>query len=270
MKVTVIEPHGFCAGVTAALRKAVAVAAEARPVFCLHELVHNELVVADLKKRGFSFVESIDDVPAGATVLFSAHGVPPSVRARAVERGLKVVDATCPFVERVHRSAREFAAKGLPVVVIGNPAHAEVRGIVGEVDGARVIDPAGALPEDLPSRFGLVSQTTMNADEVDALVASLRARHEVETMAEVCNATKVRQDAVKAFGGDALLVLGSANSSNTKRLCEVARCRTFRAGTISEVKALDFSGVRELGVTSGASTPETFFREAVACLRALA
>lgn len=270
MKITVIEPHGFCAGVTAALRKAVAVAAEARSVYCLHELVHNELVVSDLKKRGFSFVESIDDVPEGATVLFSAHGVPPSVRARAVERGLKVVDATCPFVERVHRSAREFAAKGLPVVVIGNPAHAEVRGIVGEVDGARVIDPAGALPEDLPPRFGLVSQTTMNADEVGALVASLRARHEVETMAEVCNATKVRQDAVKAFGGDALLVLGSANSSNTKRLCEVARCRTFRAGTISEVKSLDFSGVQELGVTSGASTPETFFRESVACLGGLA
>ena len=177
------------------------------------------------------------------------------------------MDATCPFVERVHRAARDFAAKGLPVVVIGNPSHAEVRGIVGEVDGARVIDPSAPLPRDLPPKFGLVSQTTMNADEVESLVASLREGHDVETMAEVCNATKVRQDAVKAFGGDALLVLGSANSSNTRRLCEVAKCRTFRAGTMDEVKSLDLSGVKELGVTSGASTPESFFRDAISLLR---
>lgn len=276
MRISVIEPHGFCAGVTAALRKAVAVAAEAqeaaadgepRPVFCLHQLVHNEVVVNDLKNRGFSFVESVEDVPDGAVVLFSAHGVSPAVRARAAERGLGIVDATCPFVERVHRAARDFAAKGLPVVVIGNPSHAEVRGIVGEVDGARVIDPSAPLPRDLPPKFGLVSQTTMNADEVESLVASLREDHDVETMAEVCNATKVRQDAVKAFGGDALVVLGSANSSNTRRLCEVAKCRTFRAGTMDEVKSLDLSGVKELGVTSGASTPESFFRDAISFLR---
>ena len=267
MTISVIEPHGFCAGVTAALRKAVAVAAEARPVFCLHQLVHNEVVVADLRTRGFSFVESIEDVPEGATVLFSAHGVSPAVRERAAERGLKVVDATCPFVERVHRAARDFAAKGMPVVVIGNPSHAEVRGIVGEAANAVVLDPSQPRARGLPPKFGLVSQTTMNADEVASLVAELRESHEVETMAEVCNATKVRQDAVKAFSGDALLVLGSANSSNTRRLCEVARCRTFRAGTIDEVRALDLSGVEALGVTSGASTPESFFREVVSFLR---
>ena len=148
----------------------------------------------------------------------------------------------------------------MPVVVIGNPAHAEVRGIVGEVAGARVLNPSDPrAAEGLPPRFGLVSQTTMNADGVAALAASLRARHAVETMAEVCRATQERQDAVKAFDGDALLVLGSANSSNTKRLCEIARCRTFRAGTLAEVRALDFAGVRRLGVTSGASTPEEFF-----------
>ena len=264
MKVTVVEPHGFCAGVTAALRTALSVEP---PVYCLHELVHNEIVVGDLRSRGFVFVERVEDVPEGSAVLFSALGVSPAVRARAEGRGLKVVDATCPFVERVHRAARDFAAKGLPVVVIGNPAHAEVRGIVGEVGNAIVLDPSAPLPRDLPPKFGLVSQTTMNADEVESLVAALRVGHEVETMAEVCNATKVRQDAVKAFSGDALLVLGSANSSNTRRLCEVARCRTFRAGTMDEVEALDLSGVVELGVTSGASTPETFFREAVSRLR---
>ena len=264
MKVVVVEPHGFCAGVTAALRKAQAFDA---PLYCLHELVHNEIVVGDLKARGFTFVESVEEVPDGAAVLFSAHGVSPAVRARAEERGLRVVDATCPFVERVHRAAREFAAKGLPVVVIGNPSHVEVCGIVGEVEDAIVLDPSATRVQELPPRFGLVSQTTMNADEVASIVASLREQHEVETMAEVCNATKVRQDAVKNFSGDALLVLGSASSSNTRRLCEVAKCRAFRAGTMDEVKALDLSGVAELGVTSGASTPESFFREAVSFLR---
>ncbi len=298
MKITVVEPHGFCAGVTAALRKALEVAAHAqdsstadgrqptsgnlRPVYCLHQLVHNEIVVGDLKKRGFVFVESVDEVPEGATVLFSAHGVSPAVRKRAEDRNLKVVDATCPFVGKVHKAARDFAARGLPVVVIGNPAHAEVQGIVGEVENSIVVqslDGRGTRPacprssgtldptEDLPPSFGLVSQTTMNADEVKEIVAKLKERYEVETMAEVCNATKVRQDAVKAFSGDALLVLGSANSSNTKRLCEVARCRTFRAGTMDEVKSLDLSGISELGVTSGASTPESFFSEAVAWLK---
>ena len=274
MKITVIEPHGFCAGVTAALRKALSISPKASnraaPVYCLHELVHNELVVSDLKKRGFVFVESVDDVPEGATILFSAHGVSPEVRARAQARGLDIVDATCPFVARVHRAARDFAAKGLPVVVIGNPDHAEVRGIVGEVENATVVNPKCPQPQAplKPSTpIGVVSQTTMNADEVALAISALRADYEVETMAEVCNATKERQDAVKTFSGDALLVLGSANSSNTKRLCEVARCRTFRAGTMDEVKALDLSGIENLGVTSGASTPETFFHEAVAYLR---
>ena len=303
VKITVVEPHGFCAGVTAALKKALSLSnacsttpqplnpSTPQPLYCLHELVHNEIVVADLKTRGFVFVESLNEVPEGSTVLFSAHGVGPEIRKRAAERRLTVVDATCPFVARVHKAARDFAARGLPVVVIGNPAHAEVKGIVGEVGGAVIVgslaeaeglEPpfgghAGARAPTAPAphepratnheprpALGVVSQTTMNADEVAEIIAELRRRFDVETMAEVCNATKERQDAVKAFGGDALLVLGSASSSNTRRLCEVARCRAFRAGTMAEVEALDLSGVAELGVTSGASTPESFFRAAVA------
>jgi 4-hydroxy-3-methylbut-2-enyl diphosphate reductase len=269
VKITVVEPHGFCAGVTAALRKALEAVSSEKTAYCLHELVHNEIVVDNLKKRGLVFVDSVDEVPPGSTVVFSAHGVSPAVRAKAKERNLKVVDATCPFVHKVHRAAREFAAKGLPVVVIGNIAHAEVQGVLGEVEGAIVMEAKQCLGSTggIPPRFGLVSQTTMNADEVEAAVEKLRERHDVETMAEVCTATKVRQDAVKAFAGDALLVLGSASSSNTKRLCEVARCRTFRAGSMDEVKSLDLSGVNELGVTSGASTPESFFVEAVEWLR---
>lgn len=276
MQVEVLEPHGFCAGVTAALRKALALVRDgaADTVYCLHELVHNEIVVGDLTRRGFKFVESVADVPAGATVLFSAHGVSPAVRRAAAARRLKVVDATCPFVTRVHTAAREFAARGLPVVVIGHENHAEVKGIVGEVSDVAGHSPAVTANSPTLSTapggsqtIGVVSQTTMNADEVAELVAQLKERFTVETMAEVCNATKERQDAVKAFDGDALLVLGSANSSNTRRLMEVARCRAFRAGTLEEVRALDLRGVRRLGVTSGASTPEIFLAEAVAYLK---
>ena len=276
MQVEVLEPHGFCAGVTAALRKALALVRDgaADTVYCLHELVHNEIVVGDLTRRGFKFVESVADIPEGTTVLFSAHGVSPAVRRAAAARRLKVVDATCPFVTRVHTAAREFAARGLPVVVIGHENHAEVKGIVGEVSDVAGHSPAitansPTLSTDLggAQTIGVVSQTTMNADEVAELVAQLKERFAVETMAEVCNATKERQDAVKAFDGDALLVLGSANSSNTRRLMEVARCRAFRAGTLDEVRALDLRGVRRLGVTSGASTPESFLAEAVAYLK---
>lgn len=277
MTISVIEPHGFCAGVTAALKKALSLAATLRDnpnpsLYCLHELVHNEIVVDELKKRGFTFVESLAEVPDGATVLFSAHGVAPQIREAAKARGIRVVDATCPFVERVHKAAREFAAKGLRVVVIGHPGHIEVKGIVGEVGEAVVISNVAAAKEfcaaaGTAARLGVVSQTTMNADEVAEIVAALKTRFKVETTAEVCNATKLRQDAVKAFGGDAVLVLGSASSSNTARLCECAPCRAFRAGTMDEVKSLDLSGVTHLGVTSGASTPEEFLKAAVAWLR---
>ena len=286
MTISVIEPHGFCAGVTAALKKALSLAAKPRDdsnpqtlkpsnpsLYCLHELVHNEIVVDELKKRGFTFVESLAEVPAGATVLFSAHGVAPQIREAAKARGIRVVDATCPFVDRVHKAAREFAEKGLRVVVIGHPGHIEVKGIVGEVGEAVVISNVAAAKEfcaataDAAARLGVVSQTTMNADEVAEIVAALKPSFKVETTAEVCNATKLRQDAVKAFGGDAVLVLGSASSSNTARLCECAPCRAFRAGTMDEVKSLDLSGVTHLGVTSGASTPEEFLKAAVAWLR---
>ena len=274
MKVTVIEPHGFCAGVTAALKKAIGLSSRrsGSAVYCLHELVHNDIVVNDLGRRGFTFVESVEEVPEGATVLFSAHGVSPAVRRRAAERRLEVVDATCPFVERVHKAAKEFAARGLRVVVIGHPGHIEVNGIVGEAENAIVIPDARAAQAlcdggtGRGEKLGVVSQTTMNSDEVAEIVAALKGRFDVETVAEVCNATKVRQDAVKAFDGDALLVLGSASSSNTARLCECARCKSFRAGTIDEVEALDLSGVEHLGITSGASTPETFLKAAVALL----
>lgn len=275
MKVDVLFPHGFCAGVVAALKKAFAV--KGKNIFGLHEIVHNEIVAERLAERGFVFVESLDEVPDGATVLFSAHGTSPAVRAEAIRRKLDVIDATCPFVTRVHNAVGGFSARGLEIVVIGHANHAEVKGIIGEAAAERVHTATAATLDALVEKLRLrgvekiavVSQTTMNSDEVAEIVEKLKKHFSVETMAEVCHATKERQDAVKAYDGDAILVLGSANSSNTNRLCEVARVKAFRAGTMDEVKAMDFSGIERLGVTSGASTPEDFLQQAVEYIRSL-
>ena len=268
MEVEVIEPHGLCAGVNAAVAKAL----KLRDVYCLHELVHNEIVVGDLKALGFRFVDRVEDVPEGETVVFSAHGVPPSVRAAAAERRLKVVDATCPFVAKVHRAARDFSRRGIPVVVLGDPAHVEWKGIAGEAESPLTFEEAMKMEK---TSVGVVAQTTMNADEVARQVSELRGRHRVEAQAEVCQATKARQDAVRRFagrGGDgrAVLVLGSRTSSNSRRLAEVAAdagAKAFLAASMDEVRALDLSGVGRLGVTSGASTPERLFEEAVRFLK---
>ena len=280
MKVEVIEPHGFCMGVRAAVEKASRTLSlsSGKAVYCLHELVHNEQVVADLKARGLRFVESLDEVPDGATVLFSAHGVALAVRAEAQRRELAVVDATCPFVARAHRAVRDFAARGVPVVVVGRPEHAEVRGVMGACDGARVVstpEEVAALPfPDGP--VGVVCQTTLSSGTVRTVLDALRARYphlETPPAADVCTATRDRQRAVADFvcgGGDGEPVLGSIGSSNTNRLVEVARAAgaafAERAGSLEEIRALDFAGVRRLGVTAGASTPEDFFRCAVAAL----
>lgn len=267
MKIEIIEPHGMCAGVDAAIAKAL----KLRDVWCLHELVHNEIVVDELKALGYRFADRIEDVPDGATVVFSAHGVAPAVRDYAATHGMKVVDTTCPFVAKAHRAARGYAEKGLPVVVIGDRNHAEVRGIVGEAESAGGRACVGS-PSGVPAgaKIGVVAQTTMNADDVARRVAELSGKYAVESSAEVCRATKERQDAVRAYGGDAVLVLGSSTSANSRRLAEVAResgKRAFMAGSVEELGAIDFSGVETLGVTSGASTPERFFAEAVRLLR---
>ncbi len=286
MTVEIIEPHGLCAGVDAAVARALRL----RDVYCLHGLVHNEIITGDLRDLRFKFVESVEDVPKGGTVVFSAHGVGPSVRRAAKDRELTVVDATCPFVDRVHRAARSFAKRGMPVAIICDPAHVEARGIADEVldlpDG-RALVPENGLLSDWPGgsgpakglegrKIGVVAQTTMNADDVERCVAVLRGKYDIESSADVCAATKDRQNAVRRFAkthhgeGSRVLVLGSPSSSNCRRLAEIAReCGTgsLLAGTMDEVRALDLNGVDVLGVTSGASTPERFFTEAVRYLR---
>ena len=264
LKIEVIEPHGLCAGVNAAIAKALTL----KNVYCLHELVHNEIVIAELKALGYRFVDVIDEVPVGETVVFSAHGVSPAVRARAVARRLKVVDTTCPFVAKVHEAVRRFAEKGLPVVVIGRPEHVEVRGIVGEAEDVHVVRNLAAvrqLPLRRGTRIGVVSQTTMDADEVERILGELARRYVVDGRPRVCTATRDRQEAVRNFTGDALLVLGSRNSSNVRRLCEAAKCPVFLAGTMDEVRKAeeDMASYGRVGVTSGASTPERFFEGVV-------
>ena len=288
MQIEILEPHGLCAGVNVAIAKAL----KLRDVYCLHELVHNEIVVEELKALGYRFVDRIEDVPEGATVVFSAHGVSPVVREAAKARKLKVVDTTCPFVAKVHKAARKFSEKGLPVVIIGDPKHVEVQGIAGECADALVLQNGISYNGEAISRslvenrlrgrkrIGVVSQTTMNADEVEAAVAELKKACDVEAMAEVCTATRDRQEAVRKFcrkisvsrsqAASAVLVLGSRLSSNCRRLAEVAEqdgVRAFLAGTMAELAQLDLSGVDRLGVTSGASTPERFFDEAVKFLK---
>ena len=285
-----IEPHGLCAGVNAAVAKALRL----KNVYCLHALVHNEIVTEELKALGYRFVERIEDVPVGQTVVFPAHGVSPSVRAAAARRRLKVVDTTCPFVARVHEQVRKFAKEGLPVVVIGDRNHDEVKGIVGEnSSNCRIVESSndsvaiatGETPVApgnnrtiIESTIGVVSQTTMDADEVARIVSALRKKYRVKTMATVCRATAERQNAVRKFCrrssvlNRAVLVLGSRTSANARRLREIAEAEgatAFLAGAMDEIEALrpKLDGFDVVGVTSGASTPERFFEEAVRCLR---
>ena len=258
MNIEVLNPHGMCNGVNAA----VAAAEQSGGAYCLHSLVHNEIVVERLKSMGCRFVEDLEDIPDGETVVFSAHGVTPATRRRAEEKRLRVIDATCPFVARAHRAAREFSQRGLPVVVLGDRDHVEVKGILGEVDDLR---------EPLKGeRVGVVAQTTMDAEAVKARIEELRRDYEVEGVVEVCTATSERQDAVRRFDGDALIVLGSRTSANTRRLCEVASCPAEIASDIGDVRraAERFRGCSRVGLTSGASTPESFFSEALDIPRA--
>ena len=282
MTVEVIEPHGFCHGVAKALRLAEEKLAHGE-AYCLHPLVHNESVVAGLAAKGMRAVSSIGDLPAGSTVVFSAHGVSPEVRNRVESRGCRIVDATCPFVARIHRQARDFVGRGVPVAVVGHVGHAEVDGIVGEVESAGGVVRVVECPDDTAkldfseeATVGVLCQTTFDAVAAAEIVEELSSRYahlETPAAADVCTATRDRQDAVRSFvrsGGDGVLVLGSAGSSNTVRLLEIAIVAgvrfAARAATVDEAVGMDFAGVKRLGVTAGASTPESLIVEVLDAL----
>lgn len=276
-RIIIVEPHGFCSGVARAVATAELILERyaGQPVYCLNQIVHNQQVVGGLNARGMIFVRSVDDVPEGALLLLSAHGVSPQVKASAAARNLKVVDAVCPFVSKVHAEVREFARRGMRVICIGHRAHEEVIGVVGEapaivdvVENAREAE-ALNLPSHLP--IGVVTQTTLGAAQVDGVVAVLKRRFpklERPKSTDVCYATRNRQSAVKELAGRArrVLVIGSRNSSNSRRLVECAASQGTESVLVSQLEDLDtleWEGVECVGITSGASTPECFLNKVV-------
>jgi 4-hydroxy-3-methylbut-2-enyl diphosphate reductase len=273
------SPRGFCAGVRLATEiLEAAVQKVAPPVYCLREIVHNRQVVESFRSRGVVFVGSLDQIPKGATVVFSAHGVAPSAIAEAKHRGLTSINATCPFVRRIHSEVKRRAASGFSVIMIGHRAHEEVTGVVGEApDSVLVVESreeALALRVPDESRIAVVTQTTLSHVETGEIMDVLKKRFprmESQRADSVCYATLNRQQAALGLASRCalILVLGSRNSSNTNRLAEVVRGAGAKAELISEIEDMDniepgASG--DIGITAGASTPDSFVSEAVAWL----
>jgi 4-hydroxy-3-methylbut-2-enyl diphosphate reductase len=273
-------PRGYCAGVDRAVQTVErALELHGAPVYVRKEIVHNKHVVEQLRARGAVFVESESEVPKGATVVFSAHGVSPSVHANAGERGLRTIDATCPLVTKVHVEAKKFAADGYTIVLIGHAGHEEVEGTMGEAPEHIVLieDEAGVetLQVKDPGKVAYISQTTLSVDETSAIISRLRERFPAITgprTDDICYATTNRQAAVKELAqqSDLVLVIGSRNSSNSNRLVEVAREHGADAYLIdneAQVREEWLAGKRVVGITSGASAPEELVQRLVAFFR---
>ncbi len=263
------RPRGYCAGVDRAVQ-AVELALDrfGPPVYVRRQIVHNTHVVATLEKRGAIFVTEVDEVPEGAVVVFSAHGIAPDVRADAERRGLQAIDATCPLVTKVHNEARRFAAKDYDILLVGHEGHEEVVGTAGEApDRVRLVDGVdGAASVEVadPSRVVWLSQTTLSVDETVETVNALRERFPAlldPPSDDICYATQNRQAAVKVIAAraDVVIVVGSANSSNSVRLVEVAASHGAAAYLVDNAGEVDerwLDGATTVGVTSGASVPE--------------
>jgi 4-hydroxy-3-methylbut-2-enyl diphosphate reductase len=275
-------PRASCAGVTRAV-EIVERALEQRgaPVYVRKQIVHNAHVVGELERRGAVFVDDVDEVPPGATVIFSAHGVSPAVRRSAVERQLDVIDATCPLVAKVHAEARRFAAGDYRIVLVGHSDHEEVEGTVGEAPAhTRVIasiEEARDIDLQDSDRVAVLTQTTLAVDETAEIVGALRERFPslvVPASEDICYATQNRQDAVRAIARDCelILVVGSQNSSNSRRLVEVAERAGCRARLVERAEDIEpelLVGVSALGVTAGASAPESLVEEVVSAIAGL-
>ena len=276
MQIILANPRGFCAGV----ERAIAIVERAiekfgAPIYVRHEVVHNKFVCDDLRAKGAVFVDDLADVPKGGTVIFSAHGVSKAVRAEADVRGLKVFDATCPLVTKVHLQVARMRKEGREVIMIGHKGHPEVEGTMGQsLDGMHLVetvDDVAALPVSDPSHLSYVTQTTLSVDDADKVVSALKARFP-EIMGpkrdDICYATQNRQDAVKklAAHADVVFVVGSRSSSNSNRLREVAEligCQAHLIDDASQIKSAWLSGAQRVGVTAGASAPEVLVRDVV-------
>ncbi|HOA89532.1 MAG TPA: 4-hydroxy-3-methylbut-2-enyl diphosphate reductase [Propioniciclava tarda] len=280
--VVLAAPRGYCAGVDRAVTTVeLALQKYGTPVYVRKQIVHNKHVVEDFEAKGAIFVDELDEVPEGATVVFSAHGVAPSVHAEAAARRLTTIDATCPLVTRVHTEAKKFAAQGVDIVLIGHAGHEEVEGTTGEApDAITVVE----KPEDVdalvvkdPSKVTFLTQTTLSVDETAETISKIRKRFPLLTdrsRDDICYATQNRQAAVKhiAEGADLVIVVGSANSSNSVRLVEVAREAgakdARRVDNASEIDPAWLAGVSRVGITSGASVPESLVQGVCAFLEA--
>ncbi|HKW88923.1 MAG TPA: 4-hydroxy-3-methylbut-2-enyl diphosphate reductase [Candidatus Acidoferrales bacterium] len=264
-----VRPRGFCAGVVRAVDIVeLALEAYGAPVYVHHEIVHNRYVVEQLRQRGAIFVESIGEVPRGAVLVFSAHGVPPRVREEATERELRVIDATCPLVTKVHLEARKFAREGRTLILIGHRDHQEIVGTSGEAPLQTVvvgsIEEVDQLHVENPERLAYLTQTTLSLYDTQEIVTRLRQRFPMiagPASDDICYATQNRQEAVEALTREVelILVVGSANSSNSNRLVEVSQRAGVAAKLIEDannIQAAWLEGVSRLGLTAGASAPE--------------
>ncbi|MBY4897260.1 4-hydroxy-3-methylbut-2-enyl diphosphate reductase [Cupriavidus sp. AU9028] len=281
-EILLAQPRGFCAGVDRAIEIVErALTRFGAPIYVRHEIVHNAYVVADLKSKGAVFVQELDEVPPGATVIFSAHGVSREVRARAEALGLNVFDATCPLVTKVHVEVGKMRAEGCEVVMIGHRGHPEVEGTMGQADGGMLLvesvdDVAGLQVAD-PERLAYVTQTTLSVDETRAIVAALKARFPAirePKKQDICYATQNRQDAVKFMAPqvEVVIVVGSPNSSNSNRLRELAErlgVPAYMVDAPEQIRPEWIAGKRRIGLTAGASAPEALAQSIVEQLRAL-
>lgn len=278
--ILILKPRGFCAGV---VRAVDAVESALRkfgpPIYVLKEIVHNRTVISSLEAAGAIFVPSLDEVPTGARVFFSAHGVSPQVWDEGRARGLQIIDATCPLVSKVHNEAQEYTRAGYSIVIIGHRHHDEIVGLLGEVpEGTPVVETIEQVDQLVianPDRVAYLTQTTLSLDETSAIIARLRVRFpqvRAPKAQDICYATQNRQTALKrvAPGADLVLVVGSENSSNSLRLVEVAANAGAPAYRIDDADAIRpewLEGVRTVGLTAGASAPESLVQEVVAALR---
>ncbi|MBI0327547.1 4-hydroxy-3-methylbut-2-enyl diphosphate reductase [Burkholderia plantarii] len=281
-EILLAQPRGFCAGVDRAIEIVErAIAMHGSPIYVRHEIVHNKYVVEDLKTKGAIFVEELEEVPSGNTVIFSAHGVSKAVRDEAAVRGLRIYDATCPLVTKVHVEVAKMRQDGVDIVMIGHKGHPEVEGTMGQVErGMHLVESvedvvALELPD--PESVALVTQTTLSVDDAAEIIAALKRKFPAirePKKQDICYATQNRQDAVKFMAPqcDVVIVVGSPNSSNSSRLREVAEKRGVDAYMVDSPDQIDpawVAGKRRIGVTAGASAPEVLAQAVIARLREL-
>lgn len=280
--ITLANPRGFCAGVDRAINIVEkALEKHGSPIFVRHEVVHNRFVVDNLKAKGVVFIEDLNEVPQGAVLIYSAHGVSLSVQQEAQKRGFQIYDATCPLVTKVHKEVQRLHSQGYQIVMIGHKGHPEVAGTMGQIaDKMLLVETANDvanLSVKNPEKLAFVSQTTLSVDETADIVAALRQKFPQiisPNKDDICYATQNRQDAVKALADtcDLVIVVGSPNSSNSNRLRETAAKRGVLAVMIDNVSELDtalLSGKNHIGITAGASAPEILVQELVALLQSL-